>query len=791
MKETSPVVEATELLRHAAWLRRLAHALASDGAAADDAVQDTYLAALGRPPSADRPVRPWLSAVVRNFLRRQHRARTRGERRDRAAAGDEEMVSDPEELLARHQALRVVAELVAELDEPFRATILVCYGEGLEPSEAARRLGVPAGTVRWRLKRGLDLVRERLDARHGGDRRKWVVLLVPAGWRRGPRAGRWLMKAALLTGGVAAIVLTVALGQRPLSKERPKPSGAATAGRLVRLSPVRLAVAPTPPDGVVIAGVVREGSGRGLGGASVALVVRRPIRNASLSDLGSVAATAVTDAAGRFRLMAAGGPCSLTVTAPGFEPAHEPNLRPEGVPLAVVLAPGGETLGGRVTEKSGSPVAGARVVALEDRGFHDADLSRAFVAVTDADGRYRLGLSKGSHLLLARADGYGQVSRVVQLYAQGAEDFQLGPAGEVTGRVLDESGRPVPSAAVALEPIRGGGTAADGTAGAAGDFVVSHLAAGSYRLVARAGTLYAAAPPTVEVRESFRSEGVTVTVSRGATIEGRAMDAAGAPVPGAELDLVAAGGGWRRAPEWVSDAEGRFRIDGIAPGRYSVRVDERSPGELDGEVTADVSRGHAVVSLVLRPGLTVRGQVLDALGRPASQANVLAWNFALADGARARSLRAVADLAGRFTLRRLRPGKLDLAAEDPRFGAVGKRTPVELGPPAPAEVVLRLGPGVLVQGTVLWSDGAPAASVLVRGFTGGGGFTFATRRARTAADGSFTLERAPSFDLRILATADEGPVDIWQRPLGPDCLLVPIRGGVAPPPLVLTLARVR
>src|SRR5690606_23864875 len=47
-------------------LRRLARALTADDATADDLVQDTWVAALRNPPGEDRPVRPWLSTVMRN-----------------------------------------------------------------------------------------------------------------------------------------------------------------------------------------------------------------------------------------------------------------------------------------------------------------------------------------------------------------------------------------------------------------------------------------------------------------------------------------------------------------------------------------------------------------------------------------------------------------------------------------------------------------------------------------------------------------------------------------------------
>ena len=94
------MVEATpasmeELLEHEGWVQGLARSLVHDPAAAEDLVQETWLAALRRPPMNDRPLRPWLGRVVRNFASERRRRDSRRvlvsgeiEREDGSLSGD-------------------------------------------------------------------------------------------------------------------------------------------------------------------------------------------------------------------------------------------------------------------------------------------------------------------------------------------------------------------------------------------------------------------------------------------------------------------------------------------------------------------------------------------------------------------------------------------------------------------------------------------------------------------------------------------------------------------------------
>lgn len=245
------------LLEHAAWLRRLASGLVRGDGDAEDLVQETWLAALRRPPSAEGSTRGWLGEVLRNARRMRGRRDGRRTRRESELERFVEPAApSAEELLARHQASHRLSALVAELDEPIRTTVLLRYFEGLSAAEIARRQAVPAGTVRWRLSTGLDRLREALDRENGGERRRWAVLFVPlAGppdatpltlWKGiGIMTSTTKVGAAVTVAALAA--LAVGVGARSTPAKAKASATAVTAARAATVAPVAPAkVAPSP-----------------------------------------------------------------------------------------------------------------------------------------------------------------------------------------------------------------------------------------------------------------------------------------------------------------------------------------------------------------------------------------------------------------------------------------------------------------------------------------------------------------------------------------------------------------
>lgn len=166
------------LLAHAGWLRRFALALVRDADEAEDLVQETMVSAWQHP--AEQAGRGWLSRVARNLAVDRFRAeQRRGLREETAASMRADRVTTAEELIGDAEIHKQVAEVVAGLSEPFRQTIVLRYYEGQSSATIARGLGVPEGTIRWRLKEGLDRVRRELDVRHANQRSAWVAALAP------------------------------------------------------------------------------------------------------------------------------------------------------------------------------------------------------------------------------------------------------------------------------------------------------------------------------------------------------------------------------------------------------------------------------------------------------------------------------------------------------------------------------------------------------------------------------------------------------------------------------------
>src|SRR5262245_38796212 len=178
MSDPSPRLDSEALLAHAGMLRRLARGLLFDPHAADDVVQETWLAALQDGPARGSSLRAWLASVARHLSFDVRRGRRRRKRRELAAARPEIMPSAAV-VAERLEILRRLADAIESLDEPYRATVMLRYLDGLKPREVAQRMQVPVATVHTRLRRALAELRGRLDRSHGGDRGRWCVALWP------------------------------------------------------------------------------------------------------------------------------------------------------------------------------------------------------------------------------------------------------------------------------------------------------------------------------------------------------------------------------------------------------------------------------------------------------------------------------------------------------------------------------------------------------------------------------------------------------------------------------------
>jgi RNA polymerase sigma factor (sigma-70 family) len=147
---------------------RTAYVLTASAADAEEAAQDGFVKAyraLGR-FRRGAPFRPWLLRIVANEARNRRRSAARRERLSLRAAAEVrpgDAVPSPEAALLSHESQEQLLAAMERLSDEHREAIACRYFLDLSEDETAAALHVRRGTVKSRLSRALERLREELE----------------------------------------------------------------------------------------------------------------------------------------------------------------------------------------------------------------------------------------------------------------------------------------------------------------------------------------------------------------------------------------------------------------------------------------------------------------------------------------------------------------------------------------------------------------------------------------------------------------------------------------------------
>jgi len=540
-------IDAEELLQHLGWMKRLALSMLGDEALAEDAVSETYLRVLRKPPSAGVPLGGWLNTTLKRNVLQSMRSRRRRENFQQSAQSQIPSSTrlEPADPLEQAEATEYAVKALRKLEEPYRTTLLLHFFRDMDAPAIAKQLGITVSGVHTRLDRGKKLLRAQFREQYDGN---WAApMLLALGYKplalstlvAGASATSWGLPAVLiLAAGASAAGLAWQFGggqpePAPVeAAELPAPSAADTDGAGPPVSPAgpaappsgpgRLAAAPPPP-----ASSSNPGSSRWPlrvvtpSGDAVARVLGwNRARQAPLSVLvseqpfGSLHPApearvrhSVPD--GRFVTASYSGPFPESGQWPmEYLGTLESDLAPP-FHVAVALGPvilGQTQVSAGATEATittpatavRSNLARARARLVDESG---AKLTSGQVSLLGLDGKpfgwvdqpsgtWQLAdLVPGSVVLRASAPDRGALARWVSL--QPGDNLDLGdlvlPAPtSLTGSLRQADGSPAPEVILRLEPMR---TAPDG------EPFLGYLAAltdenGDFRITGAAPGLY-------------------------------------------------------------------------------------------------------------------------------------------------------------------------------------------------------------------------------------------------------------------------------------------------------------
>ena len=564
----------------------------------DDVVQETWIVGHQRSRESIRNPRAWFAEIARRvslgICSVRMRSRWQEASLDDLWEPDDGPPEQVEEVLSSLELLR----------EPYRTAVRLRFCEGLDVRAIAQLQGVPAETVRTRIKRGIHMLRQRLSK--GEKNHGWGLGLLAKGFWREVLGVRVLAGAA---GTVLTFLVALHLWDSAAAGVEGVPRGADSTGTAGVSEDAlewnaqggwgvvegRTSTAQTSsPSGVAersslgrrLSGVVASPSGAPVEGARVIVFASRE---------GVTECKALSDEDGRFEVALPRGAAYVWVESGDLVSPERFHASPafRGAAEARFPLTQAGSVVGRVVDGTGQPVSGALVSPVDAVGFRRRRAAgfpgaswipnNAGPATSGFTGEFRLeGVTQVPLQVLIEHSAFSGDRIVIDRW-EGSELILKRPSRLFLDIVAPGGGR-VAGAQLAISP-RSESRGIRLSQGAEG-WVLEGMAPGSLEYLRVAAPGFASMLSCVRAPE-VGSDRLRLELEMPQSLLGAVIDAGGQPIAGAAVAVYDAGPLARESSaanrlgvlhslgclgRASTDSMGNFQLAGLPTRELSLRV---------------------------------------------------------------------------------------------------------------------------------------------------------------------------------------------------------------------------